>query len=101
MTQYSLQTTIPILSTQKLTIHFDYFLPEHFALWEDKNNGSIRILDVVTADTITSLSSIPIEVVIAIRRVCWDYLENNNLFHTHNVVPLPFHRDFCDIHCKT
>jgi hypothetical protein len=91
MTLFSFKTTIPIVSTQKIIIRFDYFLPEQFALWEDRYNGSIKILDVIATDTLTPLPSFSIEAQIALRRTCWDYLENNHLFYTHNVEPLPFH----------
>ena len=92
MTQFSFTTIIRLLSPKKIIIYFDYFLPPVFAQWEDKYNGSIKIMDVVTSDEVIPLPSISIEAHIAMRRACWDYLEQNHLFHTHNVVSLPFYQ---------
>lgn len=90
MALFSFNTTLPILSIQTVTIYFDYYLPKHFAEWEDKDKGSIKVRDVVAASTQRPLLGSSIEAQIAIRRACWDYLATNHLFYDHNVVPLPF-----------
>ena len=90
MTSFLINVLIPRITSKEILIHFEYYLPNQFMLWEDKNNGSIKIIEVFVEQTRTPLPYSSIETQIQLRRTCWDYLEHNHLFHTHNIVPLPF-----------
>ncbi len=75
-------------SLQNLIVHFDYFLPTSFSQWQDKQHGSVQLIEVMDANSNEPRSHLSAEELIQIRRLCWEFLETHQLFKQHNIIPL-------------
>ncbi|EHL29693.1 hypothetical protein [Legionella drancourtii] len=86
MAQYCI--TSIILNAYEARIHFDYYLPENNAHWQDRYHGSIDILETVVHGSKLLFDELPIIERIHIRRACWNYLETKGLYRITLVIPL-------------
>ncbi|KTC69021.1 hypothetical protein Lbir_2215 [Legionella birminghamensis] len=68
-----------------MTVHFRYYWPNAFVLWQHKRFGSIDITEVMTSDERIDFESLPVESQIACRHAAWEHLHVNKLLQEANI----------------
>jgi hypothetical protein len=90
MTQYFFDTQLCMDSgtSQRVTVAFDYFLPEHHRDWHDPFMGSIYIREVELDSSWHKPCVLSVMEHIWLKHECWAYIERHDLTKKHNIIPL-------------
>ncbi|KTC69828.1 hypothetical protein Lqui_2138 [Legionella quinlivanii] len=81
----SLHQTDCHLDGKQVTVHFRYYWPKAYVLWQHKRYGSIDIIEVMDSDERIDVESLPVESQIACRHAAWEHLHGNQLLKDANV----------------